>query len=242
MIPEAVAVAEDGTVFAIGTRSRMDSPVTAAFDSSGALLWSNDQSLSNGPESLDYRIEAFAARDGSYYVACDFYEVVTLFDRFGNIIKLYAPVETISSEYTAYLGYFIAKYSSKGKLVWAQNTYEGDFNNYASARATAVTTFNEIDLLIGGLRLEGTVTFGQGTEKETDVTAPSQFAAQYSADGNLKWLQEFGGSVSFLAAVQTAQNAVVMAGVFKDSLTLPDGTTLIDEQGDGAFFLVSLCN
>ncbi|MCP4603823.1 MAG: hypothetical protein GY847_25445 [Proteobacteria bacterium] len=232
MLPEALAVAKDGTIFVIGTRSPVMAPVTAAFDVNGNKLWANDQDVFMDGEFFDYRIESIAAADGSYYVASDFYETVILSDRFGNKETLNAPIEPTSSGYTAYLGYFIAKYSAEGELKWAQNTYKGDFNNYASVLATAATTINGTDLLIAGSGIEGTVTFGNGT----DVTAPSQFVAYYNSDGTLKWLREFEGSTSFLAATETSQGAVALAGLERGS-----DMTHVDDDDIGKFFLMELC-
>jgi hypothetical protein len=111
---------------------------------------------------------------------------------------------------------FVAKYSSKGSLIWAMQAFSS--GSLPDTKIAVDTTGN---ILVTGGFID-TATFGAGEPNETVLTSAGRqdiFVAKYAPDGSLIWATRAGGMISSDAgkgiAVDATGNSVVTGFFYK---------------------------
>lgn len=195
----------------------------ALYDIDGMLVWAT----AAGGTSQDGGEAVAALSDGSVVVTGGFYDQAT----FG---AGESGETTLVSAWSNDI--FVARYNNDGTLDWAKRA--GGATN--ANRGTDVAALSDDSAVVTGY-FQGTATFGQGEPNETVLTesggAWGAFLARYNTDGTLAWVKQAAGpdlTIGNTVAV-LADDAVVMAGYFADTVTIGSGeaheTSLVSAGG-----------
>ena len=181
----------------------------ARYDANDRLVYARPIGGNLSEESHD--VQSFA--DGSFVVSGMLQGTAT----FGPGESNETTLETPSSEFDL----FLARYSSAGRLEWAQRA--GPIGLFESRLAA----FEDGGVAVTARISERNAVFGIGGEREVEVTPAGDdvLLARYAASGRLLWVRTDGGRFDARGTAVSAfpDGSVAAAGLFKDTATFGAG-------------------
>lgn len=140
------------------------------------------------------------------------------------------------TSFTASVGtdLFIACFSGDGLFLWAKSAGGG-----LSAQGMDVMFTSANTWLVGGFFLEA-ATFGDTTLISPSTTDRDLFLAEYSAEGERRWLQQLGGpgNESLIFFANGGNDHLLIAGDFQETTTF--GSSQLTSTGDRDSFVGKL--
>ncbi|AOY57239.1 conserved uncharacterized protein [Desulfococcus multivorans] len=149
----------------------------AKYDRNGGLVWAKQASGTNG---YNYSSDIAVDKWGNSYVTGDFMDTAT-----------FGAGEANETELTTSDGdIFIAKYDRNGRLIWAKQAGDIDWD-----RGSAIAVDKWGNSYITGF-FAGTATFGTGEANEIELISAGYqdiFIAKYDRNGGLVWAKQTSG-------------------------------------------------
>lgn len=120
---------------------------------------------------------------------------------------------------------FLAKYSSDGTLLWAQQS-GGTGNDYVNALAFDATG----NVVVTGV-FQGVAAFGQTGNRQaiTAMGGYDGYVAKYATDGTFAWVRQLSGTADvFSRGVSTDRSGnIFITGYFMDNVTFGSGSSKV---------------
>lgn len=178
------------------------------YDSNGNVIWAKRA----GGTSEDYSYDIKTDATGNSYIVGYYYTSIT----FGSI--------TLNNG--GALEMFVAKYDNNGNAMWAKTT-----DVSSNAKATAVSIDAGGNVIVAGLYLNASITFGTTTLTNAAFNS-NDFLVKYSGSGTVIWAVNIGGDWDEIIqdiACNTSGD-IIIGGRF-NSTTLTIGSTVLTNAG-----------
>lgn len=119
---------------------------------------------------------------------------------------------------------FLAKFSSKGKILWAKSAHGA---NTFESESQSCSVDKQGNVIISGFFGGPYITFDNDTLKKNKEKSDKIFIAKYSPVGKLIWAKNYGGAIA-TSRVDGDDN-IILAGAFTDTILKIGNATLYNK-------------